>query len=70
MDSVTEKTFRNFVASTIAVSKIKVSVVLVAALYIRRCKLQFTVAAFERLWLKERVFVAAIVLANKVSWTS
>lgn len=68
MDSITNETFDKFIASTIAASKTKVSVVLVTSLYIQRCKLQFNAAAFGQLWLKERVFIAAIVLANKVSW--
>ena len=67
MDSITNETFGKFIASTIAVSETKISVVLVASLYLQRCKRKFNVTAFGQLWLKERVFIAAIVLANKVS---
>lgn len=68
MDAIANETFHNFIASTITVSKTKVSVILVASLYLRRCKSQFDVTAFGQLWLKERVFIAAIALAYKVSW--
>lgn len=66
MDHVSFRTFKSFIASIIFRSKVKSSVVLVASLYLDRCKSRFDAESFGQLWLKEKVFIVAMALANKV----
>lgn len=67
MDYVSWLTFNRFIATIISESKVKSSVVLVASVYLDRCKAHFDAKPFGKLWLKEKVFVISVVLANKVS---
>jgi len=67
MDLVSFRIFPDFIASIISKSRAKTSVVLVALLYLDRCRKLFDAKAFKQLWLKERLFVVAMVLAHKVS---
>lgn len=67
MDSIVLGTFDRFITSTIFKSGATTLVVLVASLYLDRCKEHFDPKAFRRLWLKETVFIVAITLAHKVS---
>lgn len=67
MDFMSFKSFTNFIASVISGSRAKTSVVLVTSLYLDRCRRFFDAKAFGEHLLKERLFVAAIMLAYKVS---
>ena len=60
--------FAQFVWRMICTSRVSVAVVLVALIYIKRAKPHLRITA-ER-WACERIFVGALVLAGKVSFTS
>jgi hypothetical protein len=57
---------RHFIYSVIGSSRAKTSALLVSLVYLDRTKSRLDLRSFGRTWVRERVFIAALILATKV----
>lgn len=57
---------RHFIYSVITSSRAKISALLVALAYLDRTKSRLDPHSFGRTWGRERIFIAALILATKV----